>query len=83
MLGLLPVSLGGPRHSFHGSSRFMRRAAKSSLGGGIYAFTGMAGHVELVIEFFTNFGFGLLPLVGFEDCRCLFSRLPSRKVVSE
>lgn len=51
--------------------------------GGIYAFTEMAGHVELVIEFFTNFGFGQLPLVWFEGCGCLFSRLRSRKVVAE
>ena len=55
----------------------------SSLGGEVYAFSGMLGHMSRFREFFGHFLDSYPGTGGLEDCERLFTYLRSEKVVAE
>ena len=61
-IGLMSSTLSGPSHIIQRTSKFTREMVKSSLGGEVYAFSEMLGHMSMLRDFLWAF-FG--PLTGY------------------
>ena len=66
-------SIHGTRHAPRRSSRFARRAKKSSLGGKAHASSEMAGHMDVLRELYTSLSYAAPWMVNMEDCESLLS----------
>ena len=64
--------------SFNGRPKFTEKPVKSSLGGWVYAFSGMVDRAALLREFSANFADVSPGMVRMEDCESLFSHLHER-----
>ena len=71
LIGLPPSSHQGARHILQWPPRFSRETARGSLGGGVYAYSEMAGHMEIFREPPTPFA-GLGPGVGVRRAAGVF-----------
>ena len=83
LIGVMSASLSGPRHVLQWTSKFTRKLVKSSLGGEVYAFSEMVGHMALLREFCAPFSRISPSMVGMGDCESLFTHLKNRKMVAE
>ena len=75
--------LSGPCHVFQWASKFTRKLVKSSLWGGVYAFSEMIDHMALLREFYAPFSRISPGMVGMEDYESLFTQLKNRKMATE
>ena len=76
-------NLCGPCHIIRWKSQFTRKLVKSSLGGEVYAFSEMLGHMSMRREFHGHSADLYPGMVGLEDCESLFTHLKKKKVVAE
>ena len=53
--GLMSSILSRPRRIIQGASKFTRKLMKSSLGGEVYAFSEMLGHMSVLRKFYGHF----------------------------
>ena len=56
IIGLMSPTLAGSDHTLQWTSMFTRRHVESSLGGEIFAFSVMRGHIEIIREFYFSLG---------------------------
>ena len=83
VIGRMSPNLCGPCHLTQWPSKFARKLAESSLGGEVYAFSEMLGHMSMLRGFFGHC-MDLRPgMVGSEDCESLFTRLKKNKLITE
>ena len=83
VVGLMPLTLTGPRPVSQWPSKFTRRLVRSRSGGEVYALSEMVDHMTLPRDFYGPCG-GLDPgMVGLEDCGSPCSRLKTKKVAAE
>ena len=81
--GLMSSTTSGPCHSIQWTSNFARKLVKSSLGGEVYAFSEMPGHLSMLRE---SYGHSLdfFPgTIGFEDCGSLVTHLKNTKMIAD
>ena len=83
VIGLLPPSQRGPCHLLQWPAKSTSKLVRSSLGGGVDAFSEMVGHVALSRDFH-----GLIVdvsprMAGFEACESLFTHLKNRSIITE
>ena len=82
-VGLMASTPSGPCHIIPWASKSTRKLAKSSLGGEVYAFSEMLGHMSMFPEFYGHC-LNLYPgMVGLEDCESLFTDIKKKQVVAE
>ena len=75
VFGLMSSTLRGRRRIFQWTSKFTCKLVTSSLGGEVYAFSEMAGHMSMIREFRAHF-LDLSPgMAALEDCEGLFTCL--------
>ena len=65
------------------TSKFARKRVESSLGGEVYAFSEMLGHMSMLREFHGHFLDFFPGMAGLEGCESLFARLRSKKMIAE
>ena len=83
VIGLAPPIFRGPCHLIQRSSKFTRKVARSSLGGGVYSFSEMIDHAAWPREFYV-LSTNLSPsMAGLEDCGSLFTRVVTQRTVAE
>ena len=81
--GLMYPSLNEPFRILQFTSKFTWKLARSSLGGGAYAFSEMIDHAPLPRERPDHF-LDLSPVeIGFGDCDSLFARMKKRKAAAK
>ena len=83
VIGVMSSNLSGPCHIIQWTSKFTRKLVKSSLGGEVYAFSEMLGHMSMLREFYGHFAGSNPGLIGLEDCESLFTHLKKSKSIAE
>ena len=81
--GVMSSNLCGPCHIIQWASKFARKLVKSSLGGEVYAFSEMLGHMSMLREFYGIFAGSKPGMIGLEDCESLFTHLKKSKSITE
>ena len=82
LIALPPAPQQCPCHRIHGSSRFARRTAKSSVRDGIYVPNELVGHMEFLRGFYKSSRNTAPTMVGREDHEGLFARFFEKGMVA-
>ena len=82
VIGLMSVSLTGPRHAMRWTPRFNRKLVKTPLGGEEKSLRGMADHMSSLRHCCAACE-GLNPgIMGSDDCEGLFTHQKTKKMLA-